>query len=162
MGIVTADISVTLDGFGAGPNQRLDAPFGDIDEEPLHSWMFIHAADSPAEIAAITDASAFIMGRNMCSTSCGCTSSRRRRRCRRLASLRRRPAHILERGRRADHAPRHAPDLSPNGRLTAAVDTADAGWAEMFPRKRLQRQVSGSRRRGAAATCPSVPPKTPS
>ena len=43
MGIVTADISVTLDGFGAGPNQRPEAPFGDLDEERLHSWQLAHA-----------------------------------------------------------------------------------------------------------------------
>ena len=71
MGIVTADISVTLDGYGAGPNQRFDAPFGDIDEERLHSWMFQHAGDSTAEIAAITQADAFIMGRNMFSPGRG-------------------------------------------------------------------------------------------
>jgi dihydrofolate reductase len=71
MGIVTADISVTLDGYGAGPNQRFEAPFGDIDEDRLHSWMFTHADDSPAEIAAITEASAYIMGRNMFSPGRG-------------------------------------------------------------------------------------------
>jgi dihydrofolate reductase len=65
LGIVTADISVTLDGYGAGPNQRLEAPFGDIDEDRLHSWMFAHADESAAEIAAITEALAYIMGRNM-------------------------------------------------------------------------------------------------
>lgn len=37
MGIVTADISVTLDGYGAGPNQRLETPFGDLDADRLHS-----------------------------------------------------------------------------------------------------------------------------
>jgi dihydrofolate reductase len=71
MGIVTADISVTLDGYAAGPNQRLEAPFGDFDEGPLHGWMFEHAAESPAEIAAITEASAYIMGRNMFSPGRG-------------------------------------------------------------------------------------------
>ena len=71
MGIVTADISVTLDGYGAGPNQRLEAPFGDLDERRLHSWMFEHAAESAAEIAAITEASAYIMGRNMFSPGRG-------------------------------------------------------------------------------------------
>jgi dihydrofolate reductase len=65
MGIVTADISVTLDGYGAGPNQRLDAPFGDLDEDVLHSWMFAHADGNEAEIAAITEAGAYVMGRNM-------------------------------------------------------------------------------------------------
>src|SRR5687768_883162 len=56
MGIVTADISVTLDGYGAGPNQRLEAPFGDLDEEGLHSWQFDHADENAAEVAAITEA----------------------------------------------------------------------------------------------------------
>ena len=65
MGIVTADISVTLDGFGAGPNQRLEKPFGDLDERRLHGWMFDHREDNAAEVAAITDAGAFVMGRNM-------------------------------------------------------------------------------------------------
>ena len=71
MGIVTADISVTLDGYGAGPNQRFEAPFGDIDEDRLHSWMFEHADKSADEIAAITEASAYIMGRNMFSPGRG-------------------------------------------------------------------------------------------
>lgn len=71
MGIVTADISITVDGFGAGPDQRLERPFGDLDESRLHSWMFDHAEDNRAETAAITDASAFIMGRNMFGPSRG-------------------------------------------------------------------------------------------
>jgi dihydrofolate reductase len=71
MGIVTADISVTLDGYGAGPNQRLEAPFGDLDEEGLHSWMFDHADENAAEVAAITEADAYIMGRNMFSPGRG-------------------------------------------------------------------------------------------
>jgi hypothetical protein len=33
---VTAGISVSLDGFAAGPNQRLDAPFGDGIGDTLH------------------------------------------------------------------------------------------------------------------------------
>ena len=65
MGIVAADISVTLDGYGAGPDQRLEAPFGGLDEGPLHSWMFDHADENAAEIAAITEADAYVMGRNM-------------------------------------------------------------------------------------------------
>ena len=65
MGIVTADISVTLDGYGAGPGQCLERPFGNIDEDRLHSWMFQHADDSVDEIAAITGAGAYVMGRNM-------------------------------------------------------------------------------------------------
>ena len=71
MGIVTADISVTLDGYGAGPNQRLEAPFGDLDDDRLHRWQFEHAAESAAEVAAITEADAYIMGRNMFSPGRG-------------------------------------------------------------------------------------------
>lgn len=71
MGIVTADISVTLDGYGAGPNQRLDAPFGDLDEDRLHRWMFDHVEENAAERAAITDAGAYVMGRNMFSPGRG-------------------------------------------------------------------------------------------
>ena len=70
MGIVTADISVTLDGYGAGPNQRLEAPFGDFDDDRVHSWMFEHADSSAAEVAAITEAAA-IMGRSMFSPERG-------------------------------------------------------------------------------------------
>ena len=71
MGIVTADISVTLDGYGAGPNQRLDAPFGELDEERLHSWQFEHADENAAERAGILEADAYIMGRNMFSSGRG-------------------------------------------------------------------------------------------
>ena len=71
MGIVTADISVTLDGYGAGPNQRREAPFGDLDEEPLHRWMLEHADENAAEVAAITAADAYIMGRTMFSPGRG-------------------------------------------------------------------------------------------
>ena len=65
MGRVTADISVTLDGFGAGPGQCLERPFGDLDEGPLHAWMFDHGDEHTAERAAITAAGAYVMGRNM-------------------------------------------------------------------------------------------------
>ena len=71
MGIVTADIAVTVDGYGAGENQRLEKPFGDIEEQRLHSWMFEYADESPDEIAAVTEASAYIMGRNMFSPARG-------------------------------------------------------------------------------------------
>jgi dihydrofolate reductase len=67
MSIVTCDISISLDGFAAGPNQSAERPFGDGvgDGEALHAWMFEHAGQHGDEIAAITDAGAFIMGRNM-------------------------------------------------------------------------------------------------
>lgn len=67
MSHVTCDIAISLDGFAAGPNQSLERPFGDGvgGGEELHAWMFDHAEAHAAEIAAITDAGAFVMGRNM-------------------------------------------------------------------------------------------------
>jgi dihydrofolate reductase len=71
MGIVTADISVTLEGYGAGPNQRLEAPFGDFDNDRVHAWQFDHADENKAEVAGITAADAYVMGRNMFSPGRG-------------------------------------------------------------------------------------------
>lgn len=65
MGIVKADLSVTLDGYAAGDNQSLERPFGDVDERPLHAWMFDHGAENRAEVDAIVGAAAYVMGRNM-------------------------------------------------------------------------------------------------
>ena len=39
MSKVTCDMAMSLDGFTAGPNQRLDAPFGDGARERLTRWM---------------------------------------------------------------------------------------------------------------------------
>lgn len=67
MSRVVSDIAVSMDGYAAGVGQTRENPFGDIDENSLHGWMFdeVHAAESAAEVAAIVDAGAFIMGRNM-------------------------------------------------------------------------------------------------
>lgn len=65
MGIVTADIAVSLDGYAAGPNQSLDKPMGEGVDGRLHTWMFDHADDNAEELAAITVAGAYVMGRNM-------------------------------------------------------------------------------------------------
>ena len=65
MGKVTCDMAMSVDGFVAGPNQRADAPFGDGVGESLHGWMFDEPEHNAAELAAIIDAGAFIMGRNM-------------------------------------------------------------------------------------------------
>ena len=62
---VVCDISVSADGYSAGPEQSHDNPFGIIDHNRLHNWMFEAAAENQAEVDAITDAGAFIMGRNM-------------------------------------------------------------------------------------------------
>lgn len=69
MSTVTADISVSLDGFAAGPNQSEAQPFGDGLGERLHkrlnTWMFEHGDENRAEVDVITGACAYIMGRNM-------------------------------------------------------------------------------------------------
>jgi dihydrofolate reductase len=74
MSIVTCDLSVSLDGYSSGPNQSIDQPFGDgvgDDGHALHSWMFDHGEEHRAELAEITAAGAFIMGRNMFSPGRG-------------------------------------------------------------------------------------------
>jgi dihydrofolate reductase len=71
MSRVTCDIAISLDGFAAGPNQRLDAPFGDGVEGRLVKWMVDEADAHRAEIDKITEAKAFIMGRNMFSPGRG-------------------------------------------------------------------------------------------
>ena len=72
MNKVTCDMSISVDGFVAGPNQSLEKPFGDgVDEGRLHGWMFEDADANAREIEAITAAGAFIMGRNMFSPGRG-------------------------------------------------------------------------------------------
>jgi dihydrofolate reductase len=67
MSRVVSDIAVTMDGYASGVGQTLEKPFGDLDQAPLHGWMFDepYAAENADEVAAIVDAGAFIMGRNM-------------------------------------------------------------------------------------------------
>ena len=66
MSRVVCDISISVDGYAAGLGQTLEKPFGDgAVEEHLHAWMFDTPEESPDELAAITAAGAFIMGRNM-------------------------------------------------------------------------------------------------
>ena len=71
MSEVTCDISVSVDGFAAGPNQTLEEPFGDGDVERVHEWMFEGREDNVSEVEAIVAAGAFIMGRNMFSPGRG-------------------------------------------------------------------------------------------
>jgi dihydrofolate reductase len=62
----TCDIAISLDGYGAGPNQSLDAPFGqDGARERLVAWMLEEREQHAAEVERILDAKAFVMGRNM-------------------------------------------------------------------------------------------------
>lgn len=64
MTTVTCDIGVSTDGYAAGPNQSLENPLGEGGDR-LHRWMFERPAENAAEIAAIVEAGAYIMGRNM-------------------------------------------------------------------------------------------------
>lgn len=62
---VRAHMMLTLDGFGSGAGQSRERPFGSIDPRRLARWMFEDADNNRAEIDAITNYGAFIMGRNM-------------------------------------------------------------------------------------------------
>jgi dihydrofolate reductase len=75
---VTLDITMSLDGFVAGPNPRLEAPLGD-GGEGLHEWAFASASwreqhgkpggetnvDSEVIEESTADVGAYVMGRNM-------------------------------------------------------------------------------------------------
>lgn len=63
---VVCDITISADGYVAGPNQTLEKPFGDgVAEEQLHRWMFETPDENKVEREAFADAGAYIMGRNM-------------------------------------------------------------------------------------------------
>ncbi len=62
---VTSAIAVSLDGFVAGPKQSLENPLGEGVGEKLHRWMFEQPEVNAEELAALTSAGAFVMGRNM-------------------------------------------------------------------------------------------------
>jgi len=70
MAYLTSDPGISLDGFIAGPDQSLQNPLG-IGGEDLHRWMFEEPEEHAAERAAITEAGAYIMGRNMFSPGRG-------------------------------------------------------------------------------------------
>jgi dihydrofolate reductase len=69
MGRVISDITVSADGYSAGPNQSEQRPFGEDGGDgwgsELHAWMFDGADENRAEIDQVAAAGAFIMGRNM-------------------------------------------------------------------------------------------------
>ncbi len=62
---VTCDISISADGYAAGPNQTREKPFGDGPVDRLHAWMFETPDENQTELDAIVSAGAFVMGRNM-------------------------------------------------------------------------------------------------
>jgi len=59
---VTCGITMSLDAFVAGSNQSLEKPFRDIPENVLHGWMFEEPEKHQAQLHALTDAGAFIIG----------------------------------------------------------------------------------------------------
>ncbi|MGX1670857.1 dihydrofolate reductase family protein [Streptomyces sp. NPDC055400] len=68
------NVTVSLDGFAAGTDQRMDAPFGDGIDDGLHDWMFAAMKDHAdgkqgvdVEFVARSEDNigATIMGRNM-------------------------------------------------------------------------------------------------
>jgi len=69
LGKVTCDLTISVDGYAAGPNQSEQRPFGDDGGDgwgdKLHAWFAEGSAEHPAEFARMMTAKAFIMGRNM-------------------------------------------------------------------------------------------------
>ncbi|WP_277213685.1 dihydrofolate reductase family protein [Isoptericola croceus] len=70
---VNCDLSISLDGYAAGPNPSRELPFGDVvgTGDVLHSWAFEHAEDHAEEVAGTLGAGAYVMGRGMFSPDTG-------------------------------------------------------------------------------------------
>ena len=64
MSRVTCDLTISLDGFLAGPNQTQADSLGE-GGELLHRWKFEEPEPDAAELEGILAAGAYIMGRNM-------------------------------------------------------------------------------------------------
>src|SRR3954454_8712428 len=69
MSRVTCHVSISLDGFIAGPDQSLDNPLG-VDGLRLHGWHFKadepgHEADVAPRDDLLRQRGAYVMGRNM-------------------------------------------------------------------------------------------------
>ena len=62
---VYSDISVSADGYLAGPGQTADKPFGDRPVDRLHAWDVRPPDENQAEVDRVVSAGAFVMGRNM-------------------------------------------------------------------------------------------------
>ncbi|MEZ5935362.1 MAG: dihydrofolate reductase family protein [Alphaproteobacteria bacterium] len=76
--VIVSGFSLSVDGFGAGPEQRLEDPLGKRGEE-LHTWMFgtrmfrqmlgkndgSEGVDNDYAVRSMEGFGAFIMGRNM-------------------------------------------------------------------------------------------------
>jgi dihydrofolate reductase len=66
MSKTTCHVSISLDGFLAGPDQSRENPLG-IDGRKLHHWHFdpVDEADMPAHDDLMKRRGAYVMGRNM-------------------------------------------------------------------------------------------------
>jgi dihydrofolate reductase len=69
MSRITCHMSISLDGFVAGPDQSADNPIG-VDGLKLHQWHFMadepgHEADIDMRDRIVAGRGAFVMGRNM-------------------------------------------------------------------------------------------------
>ena len=64
MTAVTCGVTISADGYVAGPDQSLESPLGQGGER-LHRWQFEQADRNMAEIKGLTSAGAYVMGRNM-------------------------------------------------------------------------------------------------
>ena len=62
---VKCGISVSVDNCAAGHHMTEEHPFGDMPENLLHHWQLDEPEKHKAEIDALLDAGAFIIGRNM-------------------------------------------------------------------------------------------------
>ena len=69
MGLVTCDVTVSVDGFVAGPDQTLEQPLG-RGGETLHRWQFEQPDVNASELAGILEfvtVAAGIAGTGLCS-----------------------------------------------------------------------------------------------
>jgi dihydrofolate reductase len=69
MTLTTCHVSISLDGYIAGPHQTREDPLG-VGGEGLHEWMWVadepgHESDAAARADLLRPRGAFVMGRNM-------------------------------------------------------------------------------------------------
>jgi dihydrofolate reductase len=69
MSLVTCHMTISVDGFVAGPRQSLENPIG-VGASRLHQWIFAadepgHEADARLREEIVAGRGAFVMGRNM-------------------------------------------------------------------------------------------------
>ena len=146
MSLVTSQISISLDGYAAGPNQSLDDPLG-VGGMGLHQWAF--ATDSwgeqhgreggksgvDADVAkrVMADTGAYVIGRK-------CSAARRWSVGRELARLVGRGSALPCAGLRADHHEREP--LAMDGGTTFTSSATGS-----------KRRSSRRARRPASRTC---------